>query len=48
MKMKKQFRFEKARRITEKEVAAFKKAIEEKTGTKRPDRSKPAKKQSEK
>jgi uncharacterized protein (DUF4415 family) len=43
MKNSKNFPFEKARRVTSKEVAAAKKAIELKTGTKRKSRGRPAK-----
>ena len=43
MKSSKNFPFEKARRITSGEVASAKKAIEEKTGTKRRRRGRPSK-----
>ena len=37
------FPFEKARRISESEIKGFRKAIEEKLGTKRPNRGRPPK-----
>ena len=43
MKKQKEFRFEKARRITVKEVETFRKAIEKKTGVNRPLRGRPPK-----
>lgn len=43
MKPTKQFPFEKARRITLHEIAQAHRAIEEKTGTRRPRRGRPAK-----
>lgn len=48
MKSSKNFPFENARRITSQEVAAGKKAIEEKTGKKRTSRGRPAKSDDEK
>jgi uncharacterized protein (DUF4415 family) len=48
MKSSKNFPFENARRITSQEVAAAKKAIEEKTGKKRASRGRPAKSDDEK
>ena len=43
MKTSKEFPFEKARRLTDRELAATRKAIEEKTGVPRPTRGRPAK-----
>lgn len=43
MKKVKEFPFSKARRITEREVQSARKAIEEKTGMKRPSRGRPPK-----
>jgi uncharacterized protein (DUF4415 family) len=43
MRKAKQFPFESARRITEKEVRSGKKAIEDKLGVKRPARGRPPK-----
>ena len=43
MKKQKEFPFENARRITEKEVESFKKGIEEKLCKKRPQRGRPPK-----
>ncbi len=48
MKKLKTFHFEKARRITEQEVHAFRAAIEAKTGKKRPSRGRPPKAADEK
>jgi uncharacterized protein (DUF4415 family) len=48
MKKPKEFRFEKSRRISSREVESFRKAIEEKLGTKRPERGRPPKSASEK
>jgi uncharacterized protein (DUF4415 family) len=48
MKNSKNFPFEKARRISKKEVASARKAIEEKTGQKRRSRGRPAKDEEEK
>ncbi len=48
MKKQREFRFKGARRITEHEVAAFKAAIEAKTGKKRPSRGRPPKSPNEK
>jgi len=48
MKKQKEFRFEKARRITTKEVETFRKAIEKKTGTLRPPRGRPPKSEGDK
>ncbi len=43
MKKAKEFPFERARRVTEKEVRAARKAIEKKLGKKRPSRGRPPK-----
>lgn len=43
MKKQREFPFEKARRITAKEVESFRKGIEEKLGGKRPKRGRPSK-----
>ena len=43
MKNSKEFRFDKARRITKKETDKFRKAIESKLGVKRPVRGRPPK-----
>jgi len=43
MKNSNEFPFEKARRVTKKELAAARKAIEAKTGKPRPPRGRPAK-----
>ncbi len=48
MKNLKNFPFEKARRITSQEVTSARKAIEEKTGKKRPSRGRPAKSEEDK
>ncbi len=48
MKNSKNFPFEKARRITSREVTSGRKAIEEKTGKKRPSRGRPAKSEKDK
>lgn len=48
MAKSKEFPFEKARRITEKEVRSARKAIERKLGTERPDRGRPPKLHQEK
>ncbi len=48
MKSTKSFPFEKARRISKKEVSGYKKDIEKKTGKKRPSRGRPLKAVSEK
>ena len=43
MKKQKEFRFENARRVTPQETEAFRKAIEDKLGEKRPKRGRPPK-----
>lgn len=43
MKKQKEFRFEKARRVTPKETERFRQAIEDKLGVKRPKRGRPTK-----
>lgn len=43
MKKQKEFPFEKARRITDREVESYKKGIEKKLGGKRPSRGRPPK-----
>jgi len=48
MKNSKEFPFEEARRITKREVAAARKAIEAKTGMPRPPRGRPSKSELEK
>jgi uncharacterized protein (DUF4415 family) len=48
MKNTKEFPFEKARRITRRELAAARKAIEEKTGVQRQIRGRPPKAEAEK
>jgi uncharacterized protein (DUF4415 family) len=48
MKNSKNFPFEKARRVSSKEVTAARKAIEEKTGKKRASRGRPSKSDEEK
>ena len=48
MKKSKDFPFERARKVSEKEVRAAKKAIEQKLGTERPDRGRPPKQEEEK
>ena len=48
MKSTKEFPFEKARRITEKEIASAQKAIEKQTGKKRNARGRPTKPEKEK
>ena len=44
MKKQKKFPFEKARRLTSREIKSFKKGIEEKLDIKRPSRGRPQKK----
>lgn len=48
MKSSKEFRFDKARRVTKKETEKFRKAVESKLDVKRPKRGRPAKAASEK
>ncbi len=48
MKNSKEFPFEKARRISKRELTAARKAIEEKTGAPRPPRGRPAKSEEDK
>ena len=48
MKNSKEFPFEKARRMTKKELAAARKAIELKTGVPRPPRGRPSKSEEDK
>jgi uncharacterized protein (DUF4415 family) len=48
MKNSKEFPFEEARRVTKRELAAARKAIEAKTGTPRPPRGRPSKSEAEK
>jgi uncharacterized protein (DUF4415 family) len=48
MKNSKDFPFERARRISSKEVANARKAIEQKTGKKRPPRGRPVKSEEDK
>ena len=48
MKKQKEFRFDKARRVSTKETETFKKAIETTLGVKRPARGRPTKAASEK
>ena len=48
MRSSKEFPFEKARRVTRKEVADARKAIESKTGAPRPARGRPAKSEEDK
>lgn len=43
MKKPREFQFEKARRVTERETELFRKAIERKLGTERPKRGRPPK-----
>ena len=43
MKKPKEFRFDKARRVTTQETEAFRKAIEKKLGSSRPSRGRPPK-----
>lgn len=48
MKKPREFRFENSRRVTPKETENFRRAIEEKLGTKRPKRGRPPKASDEK
>ena len=48
MKNSKEFPFEEARRVTRRELAAARKAIEAKTGMPRPPRGRPSKSEAEK
>jgi uncharacterized protein (DUF4415 family) len=48
MKNSKEFPFEEARRVTKRELAAARKAIEAKTGVPRPPRGRPSKSDAEK
>ena len=48
MKKRNEFRFEKSRRVTPEETERFRRAIEQKLGTKRPSRGRPPKTPDEK